>query len=163
MPGDPAGVSATRSADLAFAADPIAPPETLASPPASRARTPRPSVARPLAAGSGSLPVSPWSSSQGASRSRRCSAPSNLQDRNALFAQALRYSQRSRRRQRSARRGRCRGPGPRVEVAAPDFDRFYLVGSDVPPPLRTALVYGIWLSDGVDAVFAGTFVPEARA
>ena len=112
----------------------------------------------PLGAGSESLPVSPWSSSQGASRSRRCSARATSRNRT-----------RSSRRPCGTRSGPTptalgsSGPMPRTrrrcrEVAAPDSDHFFLVGSDV-PQAPAGLAYGIWLSDGVDAVFAGTFVP----
>jgi hypothetical protein len=142
-------------ADLAFAADPIAPPETLL-PRLHRELEPRerPPVGRwaGVAAGvavvlvTGGLAVS------------QVLRASNLQDQNALFAQALRYSQRP-----DADSARLVGadaedPAPVSQVAAPDADHFFLVGSDV-PPTPAGLAYGIWLSDGVDAVFAGTFVP----
>jgi hypothetical protein len=143
-------------ADLAFAADPIAPPETLL-PRLHRELEPRgrrPAAGRwaGVAAGvavvlvTGGLAVS------------QVLRASDLQDRNALFAQALRYSQRP-----DADSARLVGadaanPAPVSQVAAPDVDHFFLVGSDV-PPAPAGLVYGIWLSDGVDAVFAGTLVP----
>ena len=83
---------------------------------------------------------------------------SDLEDRNALFAQALRYSQRP-----DADSSRLVGtdasdPAPVSQVAAPDVDHFFLVGSDVPPAPEGS-TYAIWLSDGVDTVLAGTFVP----
>jgi Anti-sigma-K factor rskA len=43
---------------------------------------------------------------------------------------------------------------PMAEVVAPEAEHFFLVGTDVPaPPPGTE--YGIWLSDGVDAVYVG--------
>lgn len=145
-------------ADLAFAADPIAPPETLL-PRLHREIEPRgerPPVGRwaGVAAGvavvlvTGGLAVS------------QVLRAADLEERNALFAQALRYSQRP-----DADSARLVGadaaePAPVSEITAPDVDHFYLMGSDV-PPAPTGRAYGIWLSDGVDAVFAGTFVPSA--
>jgi hypothetical protein len=143
-------------ADLAFAADPIAPPETLL-PRLHRElepRTGRPAAGRwaGVAAGvavvlvAGGLAVS------------QVLRADDLQDRNTLFAQALRYSQLP-----DADSARLIGtdaanPAPVSQVSAPDVDHFFLVGSDVPPP-PAGQTYGIWLSDGVDPVFAGTFVP----
>lgn len=143
-------------ADLALAADPIAPPETLL-PRLHRelgSRGGRPAAGRwaGVAAGvavvlvTGGLAVS------------QVLRASDLQDQNALFAQALRYSQRP-----DADSARLVGtdaanPAPVSQVAAPEVDHFFLVGSDV-PPAPAGQIYGIWLSDGVDAVFAGTFVP----
>jgi hypothetical protein len=49
------------------------------------------------------------------------------------------------------------GGGQMSEVAAPDVGFFYLLAEDVPPPPAGA-AYGVWLSDGgaTDAVFVGT-------
>ena len=144
-------------ADLALAADPITPPETLL-PRLHRELEPR--AGRPaagrwvgIAAGvvvvlvAGGLAVS-----QGI-------RVDDLRERNALFEQALRYSQRP-----DADSARLVGadaavPAPVSEITAPDVDHFFLVGSDVPPP-PDGSAYGIWLSDGVQAVFAGSFVPQ---
>lgn len=43
---------------------------------------------------------------------------------------------------------------PMSEVVAPDAEHFFLVGTDVPPPPPGAR-YGVWLSDGVEAVYVG--------
>lgn len=144
-------------ADLAFAADPIVPPETLL-----------PRLHRELEARTGRLPAGRWAGvaagmavvlvAGGLAVSQLLRA-GNLQDRNDLFARALRYSQLP-----DADSARLVGadaaePAPVSEVAAPDVDRFYLLGDDVPPP-PAGQVYGIWLSDGVNTVFAKTFVPS---
>ncbi len=142
-------------ADLAFAADPIAPPETLL-PRLHRELEPRerPPLGRwaGVAAGvavvlvTGGLAVS------------QVLRATDLEDRNALFAQALRYSQRPGADSSPLVATDASDPAPVSEVAAPDADHFFLVGTDV-PPAPAGFSYGIWLSDGVDAVFAGTFVP----
>lgn len=145
-------------ADLALAADPIAPPDTLL-PRLHRELEPRagrPAAARwaGVAAGvavvlvTGGLAVSQVLRAGG------------LEERNALFAQALRYSQRPEADSARLVETDAADPAPVSQVAAPDVDHFFLVGSDV-PPAPAGLAYGIWLSDGVDAVFAGTFVPGA--
>jgi Anti-sigma-K factor rskA len=144
-------------ADLGLAADPMTPPETLL-PRLHRElepRSERPALGRwiGLAAGvavflvAGGLAVS-----QGVRLD-------DLRERNALFAQALQYSQRP-----DADSARLVGadgtdPAPVSEITAPDVDHFFLVGSDVPAP-PDGSVYGIWLSDGVQAVYAGSFVPR---
>ena len=143
-------------ADLAFAADPIAPPDTLL-----------PRLHRELEPRGERLPVGRWAGvaagvavvlvAGGLAVSQMLRA-SDLEDRNALFAQALRYSQRPDADSTSLVETDAEDPAPVSEVAAPDVDHFFLVGRDV-PPAPTGSVYGIWLSDGVDAVFAGTFVP----
>jgi hypothetical protein len=43
---------------------------------------------------------------------------------------------------------------PMSEVVAPDAEHFFLFGTDVPPP-PPGTEYGVWLSDGVDAVYVG--------
>ena len=43
---------------------------------------------------------------------------------------------------------------PMAEVVAPEAEHFFLVGTDVPPPPAGA-EYGVWLSDGVEAVYVG--------
>ena len=98
-------------ADLAFAADPIAPPETLL-PRLHRELEPRerPPLGRwaGVAAGvavvlvTGGLAVS------------QVLRATDLEDRNALFAQALRYSQRPGADSSPLVGGRCVGPGPRL-------------------------------------------------
>jgi hypothetical protein len=143
-------------ADLAFAVDPIAPPDTLL-PRLHRELEPRgerPPVGRwaGVAAGVAVVLVA-----GGLAVSQMLRA-SDLEDRNALFAQALRYSQRPDADSTNLVETDAEDPAPVSEVAAPDVDHFFLVGRDV-PPAPAGSVYGIWLSDGVDAVFAGTFVP----
>jgi hypothetical protein len=144
-------------ADLAFAADPIAAPETLL-PRLHRELEPR--VVRPavgswagVAAG-----VAVFLIAGGLAVSQGLRA-GDLQEQNALLQQALRYSQRP-----DADSARLVGadapdPAPVSEITAPDVDHFFLMGSDM-PPTPAGSVYGIWLSDGVESVFAGTFFPS---
>jgi hypothetical protein len=143
-------------ADLALAADPIAPPETLL-PRLHREIEPRgarPPVGRwaGVAAGAAVILIA------GGMAVSQAFRVGDLRDQNDLFAQALRYAQRP-----NADNARLVGvgatdPAPVSEVAAPDVDYFFLIGSDVPaaPAGRS---YGIWLSNGVQTLFAGTFVP----
>lgn len=143
-------------ADLAFAADPIAPPDTLL-PRLHRELEPRgerPPVGRwaGVAAGVAVVLVT------GGLAFSQVLRASDLQERNTLFAQALRYSQRSGADSSPLVGTDASDPAPVSEVAAPDADHFFLVGSDV-PPAPAGFAYGIWLSDGVDAVFAGIFLP----
>lgn len=143
-------------ADLAFAADPIEPPETLL-PLLHRELEPRgerPPLGRWVGVAAG-VAVVLVAGGLAVSQVLRAS---ELEDRNALFAQALRYSQRP-----DADSSRLVGidapdPAPVSQVAAPDVDHFFLVGSDIPPPPEGS-TYAIWLSDGVETVLAGTFVP----
>jgi hypothetical protein len=144
-------------ADLALAADPLLPPETLL-PRLHRELEPR--VARrpgarwvAMAAGvvvvlvAGGLAVS-----QGI-------RAGDLAQQADLFAQALDLSQRPDARSASLVGSDAEDPAPVSEVTAPDVGHFFLVGRDV-PLAPSGMVYGIWLSDGVDAVFAGTFAPS---
>jgi hypothetical protein len=143
-------------ADLALAAEPIEPPETLL-PRLHRELEPRgarPAVGRwaGVAAGAAVVLIA-----GGIAISQGLRA-GDLKSQNDLFAQALRYAQRP-----NADNARLVGagatdPAPVSEVAAPDVDYFFLIGSDV-PPAPSGQAYGIWLSNGVETLFAGTFVP----
>jgi Anti-sigma-K factor rskA len=142
-------------ADLALATDPVAPPEPLlprlhGSMEPRRGRRP---VGRwvGVAAGVVILLVAGVAVSQGL-------RVDDLQERNELFAQALRLAQRPGADTEPLTEADATEPAPVSTVSAPDVGHFFLVGSDVPPP-PPGSVYGVWLSDGVDAVFAGTFVP----
>jgi hypothetical protein len=143
-------------ADLALAADPMNPPETLL--PSLHGelepRAGRPAIGRWTGVAAG-VAVVLVAGGLAVSQGFRVS---DLQEQNALFEQALRYSQRP-----DADSARLVGadaadPAPVSEITAPDVDHFFLFGSDV-PPVPAGLAYGIWLSNGVEAVFAGTFVP----
>jgi anti-sigma-K factor RskA len=143
-------------ADLALAVEPIEPPETLL-PHLHREIEPRgarPAVGRWAGIAAGAVVVLIAGGMAVSSAFR----VGTLQDQNDLFAQALRYAQRP-----DADNARLVGagatnPAPVSEVAAPDVDHFFLVGSDVPAaPVGQA--YGIWLSNGEETVFAGFFVP----
>jgi Anti-sigma-K factor rskA len=143
-------------ADLALAADPVAPPEPLL-----------PRLHRSLEPRGGRRPIGRWVAiaaglavvlvAGGVAVSQGLRA-GNLQERNELFAQALRLSQRPDADTAPLTEADATEPAPVSTVSAPDVDHFFLIGSDVPPP-PSGFVYGVWLSDGVDAVFAGSFLP----
>jgi hypothetical protein len=143
-------------ADLALAIDPIEPPETLL-PRLHRELEPRggrPAVGRWAGVAAGAVVVLIAGGMAVSSAFR----VNDLQSQNNLFAQALRYAQRP-----NADNARLVGagatnPAPVSEVAAPDVDHFFLVGSDV-PAAPSEQAYGIWLSNGVETLFAGFFVP----
>ena len=82
----------------------------------------------------------------------------DLQSQNDLFAQALPIRPASQRRQRPTGGRRSHGPAPVSEVAAPDVDHFFLIGNGC-AGRPSGQAYGIWLSNGVETLFAGTFVP----
>lgn len=144
------------AADLAFAVDPIEPPETLL-PRLHRElepRTRRPIGGRWVGVAAG-LAVVVVAGGLAISQGLRAE---DLARRADQMEEAFRFSQLP-----GAETAPLVGSGaaeeaPVSQVTAPDEDRFYLVGHDVPaaPP---GAVYGIWLSDGVDVVFAGTFEP----
>ena len=143
-------------ADLALAAEPIEPPETLL-----------PRLHREIEPRGGRPPVGRWAGiaagaavvllAGGMAVSQGLRA-GDLKSQNDLFAQALRYAQRP-----NADNARLVGagatdPAPVSEAAAPDVNYFFLIGTDV-PPAPSGQAYGIWLSNGVETLFAGTFVP----
>ena len=144
-------------ADLALAADPIAPPETLLprlhrelEPRGGRSNFGRWSI---VAAGIAAVLIT-----GGIAVSMGLRA-GDLQERNDLFAQALRFSQRPDAETAPLVGSQDSDPAPVSEVSAPDVDHFYLVCTDI-PPTPAGVVYGIWLSDGVHAMFAGSFEPQ---
>ena len=147
-------------ADLALGADPMPPPDTLLPrlhrelEPASARRSPgRWAV---VASGVAAILV------MGGVAVSMGFRAGNLQDSNDLLREALAFSQRP-----GADTAPLGGadagesPAPVAEITAPDEDRFYLIGEDVPAP-PAGLAYGIWLSDGTDLVFAGTFLPRTE-
>jgi hypothetical protein len=143
-------------ADLALAADPIPPPEMLL-PRLHRElepRTARPAAGRWAALASG-VAVVLIAGGLAVSQGLRAG---DFEERSDLFAQALAFSQRPGASSAPLVGAEDSDPAPVSEITAPDQGHFYLVGGDVPSPAE-GLVYGIWLSDGVEAVFAGTFLP----
>jgi hypothetical protein len=145
-------------ADLALVADPISPPETLL--PRLRRelepRSRRPAPGRWVAVASGIalvLIAGGLAISQG-------SGQGDAQGGNELFEQALALSRRPGADSAPLVGADASDPAPVSQITAPDEDHFFLVGADVPPP-PPGLVYGIWLSDGVETVFAGTFLPAS--
>jgi hypothetical protein len=144
------------AAELALAAEPMAPPDTLL-PRLHRELEPRgrgrvASGWTGLAAGVAVVVIV-----AGVAVSQGLRA-SDLEQRNDLFGQAIRFAQRPDADAAPLVDAGAADPAPVSELTAPDTDHFYLVGEV--PPAPPGLVYGVWLSDGVDAVFAGTFVPE---
>ncbi len=82
----------------------------------------------------------------------------DLQTSNDLLGEALAFSQRPDADTAPLTGAEATDPAPVSQITAPEEDHFYLIGGDVPAP-PTGLVYGIWLSDGGEPVFAGTFLP----
>jgi Anti-sigma-K factor rskA len=139
-------------ADLAFAADPVAPPETLL-PRLHRQLEPR--TRRRLSGRAGivaSVAVAVVAVGVAFSQGLRML---DLERRSDLVGEVLQYLQRP-----GATTDRLNATSndatsePMAEVVAPEAEHFYLVGTDVPPPPEGA-AYGVWLSDGVEAVYVG--------
>jgi hypothetical protein len=143
-------------ADLAFGADRMTPPETLL-PRLHRELEPRTARSAPgrwVAVASGVaaiLVVGGLTVSLGL-------RAGDLQTNNDLLGDALAFSQRPDADTAPLVGAEAADPAPVSQITAPEEDHFYLIGGDVPSP-PTGLVYGIWLSDGGDPVFAGTFPP----
>src|SRR5918996_863934 len=143
-------------ADLALDADPMPPPETLL-PRLHRELEPatsRPAPGRWAAVASGVaaiLVVGGVAVSLGV-------RAGGLQANNDLLRDALAFSQRPGADTAPLGAAEAASPAPVSEITAPEEDHFFLIGEDLPSP-PAGLVYGIWLSDGTDLVFAGTFVP----
>lgn len=140
------------TADLALAADPIDPPETLL-PRLHRELEPRArrAVGRwaGVAAGVAVVVASGLTLSQGM-------RITELRRRNELVNDVLAYIQRTGATSDPLVGAGSFGTGPMSEVSAPDVGHFYLLGTDVPPP-PSGTFYGIWLSDGAEPVFVGDF------
>jgi Anti-sigma-K factor rskA len=139
-------------ADLGLATTPLDPPDTLL-PRLHRELEPR--TRRPVgrwtgvAAGVAVVVVAGLALSQGM-------RALNLQHENELVNEVLSYIQRTGATSDRLEQAETSGSSPMSEVSAPDAGHFYLLGTDVPPP-PSGTVYGIWLSDGVEPVFAGEF------
>ena len=146
---------AETAADLALGADPLPPPDTLL-PRLHRElepETPRQAPGRWVAVASGVaaiLVVGGVAVSMGM-------RAGNLQERNDLLRDALAFSQLPGADTAPLGGSAVASPAPVSEITVPDEDHFFLIGEDVPAP-PAGLVYGIWLSDGTDLVFAGTFL-----
>lgn len=80
----------------------------------------------------------------------------DLQQENRLVNEVLAYIQQTGATSDRLEGTETSGSAPMSEVSAPDADHFYVLGTDVPPP-PAGMAYGIWLSDGVQPVFAGAF------
>lgn len=137
------------AADLAFAAEPVAPPETLL-PRLHRELEPR---RRPTGRWVGAAAVAAVVVVAGVALSQGMRAL-ELERRNDLVGEVLQYIQRPGATTDRLVTAEDDSAAPMAEVAAPDAGHFFLVGADVPPP-PPGTEYGIWLSDGVDVVYAG--------
>ena len=139
-------------ADLGLATTPLAPPDMLL-PRLHRELEPR--AARPIgrwtgvAAGVAVVVAAGLALSQGM-------RALDLEERNEQMNEVLSYFQLPGATSDRLEAAETSGSAPMSEVSAPDAGYFYLLGTDVPEP-PTGSVYGIWLSDGVDVVFAGEF------
>jgi len=139
-------------ADLAFAAPPVAPPETLL-PRLHRELEPR-GRRRPGRWTGAAAGIAVAVVALGIAFSQGLQLQ-DLEQRTARMDEVLQYLQRP-----GVETGRLvpsdPGGGQMSEVAAPDAGFFYLLVEDVPPPPAGA-AYGVWLSDGgsADAVFVG--------
>jgi hypothetical protein len=142
-------------ADLALAVDPVTPPETLL-PRLHRELEPR--GRRPTARWAGVAAGAAVVLVTGGLALSQGLRASDLQQQAGLFEDALRLSQRAGANSAPLVDSEASDPAPVSEVSAPDVHYFFLIGSDVPPP-PTGTTYGVWLSDGVDAVYAGPFTP----
>jgi hypothetical protein len=143
-------------ADLALAADPVSPPETLL-----------PRLHRELEPRVGRLAQGRWVAVAGGVAAvliagglavSQVLQADDLRERTDLFEQALAFSQQPGADTAPLVGAEASDPAPVSQITAPEEDHFFLVGGDVPPP-PDGRAYGIWLSDGVEAEFAGTFVP----
>jgi hypothetical protein len=138
-------------ADLAFAARPVEPPETLL-PRLHRELEPRQRRGPGRWAGAAAgVAVAVVALGLAFSQGLRLD---DLEAANARVNEVLQYLQRP---------GATTDPlvasgddrrAPMSEVTAPDAGFFYLIATDVPPPPPGA-AYGVWLSDGTDSVYAG--------
>ena len=146
-------------ADLALDADPMPPPETLL-PRLHRELEPA-SARQPPDGGRWWHPASPRSWSWEAWPCRWASGPATCRTATTCCARPWRSRSAPAPTPRRSVVPMRPKPAPVSEITAPDEDHFYLIGEDVPAP-PAGLVYGIWLSDGADLVFAGTFLPARR-
>jgi hypothetical protein len=138
------------SADLAFATDPMVPPETLLprlhhelEPPAPRRR---PMQMFAVAAG-----VAVVVGLAGLTVSQNIRA-NNADGRADALANAAMIAQRP--------DARLVPVGPVKEVSAPGEEEFYVMGEGVPSP-PAGMVYRVWLVSGGTPTFVGDFLPEA--
>jgi hypothetical protein len=139
-------------ADLGLAATPLDPPDTLL-PRLHRELNERPrrAVGRwtGVAAGAAVVVAAGLALSQGM-------RAIDLREQNERVNEVLAYIQRPGATSARLEGAEASGTAPMSEVSAPAVGYFYLLGTDVPPP-PPGTVYGIWLSDGTEAVFAGEF------
>lgn len=138
------------AADLGLAATPLAPPDVLL-PRLHREIEPR--TARPVGGWTGVAAGVAVVVAAGLALSQGMRA-GDLEQRNEQMNEVLMYMQRTGATTDRLEEAATAGSAPMSEISAPDASHFYLLGNDVPaPPPGTA--YRVWLSDGLEVVFAG--------
>jgi hypothetical protein len=140
------------AADLAFAAEPVAPPETLL-PRLHRElepHAPRRRAMQVFAVAAGVVAVVGLA---GLSVSQSIRA-TNADGRASELANAVGLATRE--------GARMVDVGPVQEISAPGENRFYVAGEDVPMP-PAGSVYRVWLVSAGEPTFVGDFLPEGGA
>jgi Anti-sigma-K factor rskA len=137
------------AADLAFAAEPVAPPETLL-PRLHRELEPHAPRRRPMQAFAVAAGVVAVVGLAGLSVSQSIRA-TNADGRASDFSNAIGLA--------TSDGARMVDVGPVQEISAPGEEHFYVAGDDVPMP-PAGSVYRVWLVSGDEPTFVGDFVPE---
>jgi hypothetical protein len=138
------------AADLGLAATPLAPPDMLL-PRLHREIEPR--TARPVGGWTGVAAGVAVVVAAGLALSQGMRA-GDLEQRNEQVNEVLMYMQRTGATTDRLEEAATAGSAPMSEISAPDAGHFYLLGNDVPPP-PPGTAYRVWLSDGLEVVFAG--------
>lgn len=137
------------SADLAFAVEPMAPPETLL-PRLHRELEPQAPRRRPMQVFAVAAGVAAVVGLAGLTVSQSIRA-SNADVRASDLANAVGFATRD--------GARMVDVGPVQEISAPGENRFYVAGEDVPTP-PAGHVYRVWLVSNDAPTFVGDFLPE---
>ena len=138
------------SADLAFAAEPLAPPETLL-PRLHRELEPQAPRRRPMQAFAVAAGMVAVVGLAGLTVSQSIRA-SNADVRADDLANAVGLATRD--------DARMVEVGPVQGISAPGEEHFYVIGEDVPPPPAGA-IYRVWLVSEGAPTFVGDFLPES--
>jgi hypothetical protein len=144
------------TADLALAAQPLDPPETLL-PRLHRDLGARGSRRRPAAVFAVAASVVAVVGLAGLTVSQGVRA-NDAQARMNNIAQAFEFARRPGASMVSVDSSSA-SAGPITEISEPGVEEFFLVGRDLPSP-PPGTVYRVWLVSGTDPTFAGEFLPE---